>query len=362
MIGTLKSVIGTGIVSVGMIAAVTTPSGAVDTQSPEVRLAATALIMGGANGGGRIGDDIMLRTLAGRYAGDTRIAVDWPAEIAPVYGTMSMGESTRIGADNLEAAIRAQAEGSSEPIIAVGLSQSSEVLDEVMRRFADDPTAPSPHQLSFVVLGDADRSLMQYFLGLPTLPILDYAVQPIPVTRYNVTEVAGEYDGFADFPDRWWNVLAVANALAGTGFFPGFGSVHEHALYSSLDDVPPQNITTTTNTAGGVTTKYLVPTEDLPLLRPLPAMGVPQNVVDSLNKVLRPLVDAGYSRNDVTYTGPERQPGTIRPAASVTARPAAAERVAAPRKTAAKPAKASTEPTAKASGRETGAKSSRRSR
>ncbi len=304
MIGKLTAVLSTGVLGLGVVAGVSTPTAPVSVRSADWSLTATALIMGGANGGGSIGDNIMLKTLAGRYANDTRIAVDWPAEIAPVYGTMTMGESTQIGARNLEAAIREQAAASSEPIIAVGLSQSSEVLDEVMRRFAADPAnAPSPDQVSFVVLGDADRSLMQLFVGLPTLPILDYAVQPIPVTPYNVTVVAGEYDGFADFPDRWWNVLAVANALAGTGFFPGFGSVHEQALYSNLDDVPAENVTTSTNSAGGVTTKYIVPTADLPMLRPLPGMGVPQNVVDQLNVILRPIVDSAYVRNDPRSVG-----------------------------------------------------------
>ncbi|TGD85561.1 PE-PPE domain-containing protein [Mycolicibacterium sp. CH28] len=339
MIGKLSAAFCTGVLGLGVVAAVATPTTAVNVRSADVSLTATALIMGGANGGGHIGDDIMLRTLAGRYANDTRIAVDWPAEIAPVYGTISMGESTRIGADNLEAAIREQVANGSEPVIAVGLSQSSEALDEVMRRFAADPAhAPSPDQVSFVVLGDADRSLMLHFLGLPTLPLLDYAVQPVPVTPYNVTVVAGEYDGFADFPDRWWNILAVANAAAGTGFFPGFGSVHEQALYSNLNDVPASNITTSTNSAGGVTTKYVVPTADLPLLRPLPSMGVPQNVVDQLNVLLRPIVDSAYVRNDPRSVGSGKsQPVTaasvdtsVSPAAGVgSAKKAAARAVSA---------------------------------
>jgi hypothetical protein len=62
--------------------------------------------------------------------------------------------------------------------------------------------------------------------------------------------------------------------------------------------VPQKNITTTVNSLGGVTTTYLVPTPDLPMLRPLTTLGVPQNVVDSLEKGLRPIVDSAYARND----------------------------------------------------------------
>jgi hypothetical protein len=51
-------------------------------------------------------------------------------------------------------------------------------------------------------------------------------------------------------------------------------------------------------------------TPDLPLLRPLPGMGVPQPTVDALNKLLRPLVDLGYSRNDwKPQNGPQFRSG-----------------------------------------------------
>jgi hypothetical protein len=325
MLSKLASVISTGVLGLGVVAAVTaTAAGPASIRSAEVKLAATALIMGGANGGGSIGDGTMLAVLDGRYAGDTRICVQWPAEIAPIYGTTTLGESIVIGTNNLDAAIRAQAAASSAPIVAVGLSQASEVLDAEMRRLAKDPNGPSPQQVSFVVIGDSDRSLLHYFQGLPKLPILDYAVPPIPVTPYNVTVVAGEYDGFADFPDRWWNLLAVANALAGSGYFPGFGSVHYATLWTNLDNVPAKDITTTTNSAGGVTTKYLVPTGDLPLLRPLTSMGVPQKVVAALNVVLRPIVDAGYSRNDPHSVGGSAHQPMVASSAKASARPSAA--------------------------------------
>jgi hypothetical protein len=107
-----------------------------------------------------------------------------------------------------------------------------------------------------------------------------------------------EYDGWADFPDRPWNLLSAFNAIAGSGVIPGFPSEHNATITTDLSQVPDSNITTTTNSAGGTTKTYLVPTPDLPMLRPLRDLGFPAAIVDALNALLKPIVDAGYSRND----------------------------------------------------------------
>ena len=51
------------------------------------------------------------------------------------------------------------------------------------------------------------------------------------------------------------------------------------------------NITTTTNSLGGVTTSYLVPTPTLPLVMLNPKLKAKE-------AQLRKTIDAGYSRND----------------------------------------------------------------
>ena len=54
--------------------------------------------------------------------------------------------------------------------------------------------------------------------GLPAgllLPILDYTTRSVPDSQYDIVVLKQEYDGIADFPDRPWNLLADANALAG---------------------------------------------------------------------------------------------------------------------------------------------------
>jgi len=219
----------------------------------------------------------------------TRPTVDWELSATALI----------MGGTN--GAIHAAASSSSGPIVAVGLSEAAQLMDDELWRLAgqaatDPASAPPADQLSFVLLGDTNRSLLGYLRGLH-LPILDYTLPPVPETPYDVTVVAGEYDEFADSPDRPWNLLAVANAIAGSGYFPGFGSVHYDSLWADLSEVPQENITTSVNSQGGVTTTYIVPTPDLPLLRPLPGMGVPQQVVDTLNTALRPIVDLGYRRS-----------------------------------------------------------------
>ncbi|MGV1089175.1 MAG: PE-PPE domain-containing protein, partial [Mycobacterium sp.] len=176
---------------------------------------------------------------------------------------------------------------------------------------ATDPNAPAADEISFVVMGDANRGVFKQLRGT-TLPVFNYAVPELPETKYKVVVVAGEYDGIGDWPDRSWNLLADFNALAGTGLLQqvipenivnalgleGYGSVHYDAMFADLTQVPTGNVTVTVNPLGGVTTTYLVPTADLPMLRPLQTLGVPQAAIDAFECVLRPIIDSAYVRND----------------------------------------------------------------
>jgi hypothetical protein len=62
-------------------------------------------------------------------------------------------------------------------------------------------------------------------------------------------------------------------------------------MFANLSTVPAENITTTVNSAGGVTTHYLVPTERLPLVQLFSSLA-------PIEGLLKQWVDAGYSRND----------------------------------------------------------------
>ena len=335
----LSRIGGAAVIGLGLVVAVPQAAIAPMSYTAAVDLTATVMAMGGL-GYETIETDLIKRVLGGRYANEEKlVGLPWPGEMTPFNGTLTLDESVAVGVDNMDAAIRA----TPGPKIVAGASGSTLAVNEMMRRLANDPTAPPKEELSFVVLGDADRGVLRQFRGV-TLPLLDHTVQPIPVTQYDVLVVAGEYDGIGDWPDRPWNVLAVINALAGSGLLQqvihedivdalkleAFGSVHYDTMFADLTQVPEENITTAVNQLGGVTTTYLVPTADLPMLRPLTAMGVPQNVVDGLEMGLRPIVDAGYARNDpfrkpAANIGAPRQPAKTVAAASVAALPAASE-------------------------------------
>jgi hypothetical protein len=282
--------------------------------SVNVTLTATVFEIGGL-GWETLDQDIMESTFGGQLNDGTNTTFGGALNDGPntyrnipwtgILGTI--GESVGTASDTLYADLLS----TPGPKIAVGLSGSTMAINEVMRRLeaqrAIDPTSvPSPDDVSFIVAGDAERGLLPAlvpFFG-PSIPGINYTVKPIPVTAYDITVVKGEYDGAADWPDRPWNLLAFANALAGSGAFEGpdgeeiFGSIHFDAIFTDPTTVPAKNITTTVNSAGGMTTTYLVPTARLPILLPLLAQGVPESTVDALNAVLKPMVDRGYSRND----------------------------------------------------------------
>jgi hypothetical protein len=93
-------------------------------------------------------------------------------------------------------------------------------------------------------------------------------------------------------------MFALANTLMGlvTG--------HTAVAFTNPSMVPPQNIRTTVNSKGAKTTTYFIPEQHLPLVLPFKYLGVPEDTLNRLDGVLKPMVDAGYSRNDDPLTAP----------------------------------------------------------
>ena len=134
----------------------------------------------------------------------------------------------------------------------------------------------------------------EYFKEGTYIPILNYRITRIAESPYPTTIVIGEYDGWADPPDRPWNLVSSANALAGIVY------VHGPPIFSvDLDEVDA------VKTEDGNVTTYFVSTENLPLTQVFRDVGMPDALVDKADDVLRPVVDAGYVRHD--------QPGDTRP-------------------------------------------------
>lgn len=242
--------------------------------------AGTALVVGGV-GQPTVPDWVMKELLNDRFVNDTRHDIYWPAQAKPfTTGTYTLGQSVAIGVDNLLAEISA----ATEPITVVGMSGGSLVVDDAMRRLLEDPsTAPGVDDITFVIIADSSR---QSFINRTKYSSrLDYTYQPAPETQYDVVVVTGEYDGFADFPDRWWNFTAVLNAYAGVL------TEHIPTAFADLDAVPLENVTITYNSVGGKTTHYLVPASTLPLVKLFPGLK-------SREEELKRQIDAAYKRND----------------------------------------------------------------
>jgi len=271
----------------------------------------TTYNVGGAKVPGVPWYDYTVRAGAQYFPNAKREVIDYPAgmlqgrllrDVLPGMGldTDSVGESVVVGTDRLDAAIRRRS-----PQHVIGLSEGALVLDAEQGRLANDPSAPPPDQLSFGVFGSpvARHAFGQSFLTtmFPTgtfVPLIDYTMPPPRESQYDTKVVVAAYDGVADFPDRWDNPLAILNAIMGVAV------LHTPAAFSNPDTLPPQNIRTTTNSKGATTTTYLVPAKHLPLILPFQYLGVPEDVLDKLDGMLKPMVDEGYSRDDDPLTAP----------------------------------------------------------
>lgn len=241
-------------------------------------------------------DVVMAQLLGGALQGQERVSVNWPAQAAPYTGAddLTLGASINVGITNLNAQIDAALDRlardengnavDGEKVTVVGLSAGSLVVNEVLRQLAADTEAPDSEEITFIVVADSSRQKLIDEARYNSNH--DYTYRPAPETKYDIIVVTGEYDGLADFPDRWWNLLAVANAVAGSVY------VHIPVMFADLSKVPAENITVDVNSQGGTTSHYLVPTAKLPLVQMFPSLA-------SQEAELKAAIDRGYSRNDV---------------------------------------------------------------
>jgi len=280
-----------------------------------------AYALGGAHVLGIPYDEYIMRTGADWFPGLDRQIVDYPAgqvqghtleRLFPGIGQLdgkfpglgvdgpSIGESVDVGTPNVINAIRQGGRGT-----AIGLSEGAMVLNDVQAKLAYDPAAPPPDQLSFATYGDpvarhpfGESFLTQNFPVGSVVPSLDYRIPPPVESQYDTYQFISAYDSIADWPDRPDNWLSVANAIV------GLATGHTAVAFTKPDMVPPRNIRTTVNSRGAKTTTFMIPEQHLPLVLPFKYLGVDQNTLTELDKVLQPYVDSGYSRNDDPATAP----------------------------------------------------------
>jgi hypothetical protein len=218
--------------------------------------------------------------------------ISYPASVWPLTGTNTdtLGQSVSIGQQILDAKIKSTI----DPIVA-GISEGAMVVDAEEIALENDPNAPLPSTLTFIVDEDPNRGLGVYFRPGTYIPFLDFTTQPVPDSQYNTEVIVNQYDPLANPPDRPWDLLADINAVFG--------------LSQHTGDLNPRSaatqVTTVTDSRGGTITTYFIADPTLPLTQWLVSYKLlPQATVNQLNTVLRPLVDYGYSNvtpNDGPY-------------------------------------------------------------
>jgi len=240
-------------------------------------------------------EEFIKPTIGGSFSG---VPLKTPEQFWPFTGltSLTLEASIRIGWEILDSSLKAviaqnaQNGAPLDPLAVFGYSQSS-IIASVGKQFLTllaDSGAWLP-SISFVLMGNPIRPNGGLFSRQDNLCLVSWAsINSTPTnTPFPTVDIARQYDFFADFPTDPGNLLAVANAVAGL-LNHDYGEV-------SLD---PASVNFDPNTVVqhyGDSTYYLIPSEHLPLLVPLRAVGM-GSLADAIEPTLRALVDLGYDR------------------------------------------------------------------
>lgn len=228
------------------------------------------------------------------FTGSLAQVVNYPASMGILSGSLaapSVNDAIAFGQRALnDQILNAVVNGSGSTVRITALSEGTLVLNRELAYLAANPTAaPAPGALQFALFSSPEvGGIMQTYLpnGF-TLPVVDYTVQALTNTQYDVSVVFAQYDGWANPPDRPWNIPAVVNSLFGTIYY------HNTASLASLSDTVM--LSSVATPLGGTITTYMIPSPTLPMLLPLQQIGVPQPIINNLNTILQPIVNSGYS-------------------------------------------------------------------
>ena len=122
------------------------------------------------------------------------------------------------GVEHATAAVRETPDGQ---VVVIGESMGSMVAARVAVELAESSDDPSKDNIRVVLIASPEAGVAEYFKEGTYIPILNYRISRVPESPYPTTVVIGEYDGWADPPDRPWNVVSTANALAGIVYVHG---------------------------------------------------------------------------------------------------------------------------------------------
>lgn len=223
-----------------------------------------------------------------------------PQEGYPWTGVKSLpfDKSVGLGTTIFENTIYDLIHNSGKSVTVVGGSQSAVIASQVMRDLASGSSIfganpPRADQLNFVLFGNEaspNGGMFSRFpnLSLPSLGLTFGGSTPADAI-YPTAIYTLEYDGFASFPRYPLNIIADLNALAGI--------VYVHPTYLDLTPEQINNAIPLPTSPGysGVTSYYMIRTENLPLLEPLraiPVIGDP--LANLVQPALKVIVNLGY--------------------------------------------------------------------
>lgn len=237
----------------------------------------------------------------------TPIGVEYPAGL-PVDGTVQIGLS-----DLRDAMAQLQATAPDAPYLIEGYSLSALVAVELKQQLAATAAAGDPvPDVTLALLGSGNRpngGIFERFEGL-YVPVLGVDANGAEPTDLGIPtfDIAGQYDGGADFPQYPLNLVADLNAALGFIYVHGaYGDGAVHGLNDVGGTAAPLTGPFTDHFVDGSpetvmqqvgdTTFYLQPTAELPLLGPLRTLGLPESLLDIVQPALRVIIEAGYDRS-----------------------------------------------------------------
>ena len=188
-------------------------------------------------------------------------------------------------------------------LVIKGESQSPTISSMVMPLLAAQHVPTS--DVSFVLTGDPNAPNGGLFERLDGLNIAALGITfngATPSDLYPTTIWTQEYDGFADVPQYPINLLSDLNSLAGIYYV--------HPTYENLTPTQIGSAIQLPTVGPNMTTYYMIPTQNLPLLDPLrsiPVVGNPS--ADLLQPDLKVLVNLGYGDPNYGWSqGPANVP------------------------------------------------------
>lgn len=181
------------------------------------------------------------------------------------------------------------------PKIIFGMSEGSQVASDLIDQYADDPTAPPPSELMFVLIGNPRDSQNGYAAAEGVEEFDGGVAEYVRVdSGYRVVQGKVRYDGWCDWPTDTSNGWAVLNA--------SLGKFHRHNKYPQWNLFDPRN------------TVWFENENTMHVMSPREMFGLPR--YDGERRSIPPCVKAGrFARIEKAHYRPSHDPSVQIPKA-----------------------------------------------